>query len=82
MTGAGTNTIVENKHVLNLLFLFNQFKNPFMAQLLIADILAFFLGKHVDTIIIFNIIIFSGFLSFCQETIGHKNSKKRNMRRL
>ncbi len=38
-----------------------------MALLLFADALSFFLGEHVDAIIIFCIIILSGVLSFWQE---------------
>ncbi len=63
----GGNTLVENKHVSDLRLLFNQFKSPFMALLLFADALSFFLGEHLDAIIIFCIIILSGVLSFWQE---------------
>tara|TARA_R110002167_G_scaffold43788_3_gene132132 strand:+ start:1488 stop:4007 length:2520 start_codon:yes stop_codon:yes gene_type:complete len=64
---SGANTTVENKHLSDLRLLINQFGSPFMALLLFADILSFFLGEHVDAIIIFCIIILSGILSFWQE---------------
>tara|TARA_R110000744_G_scaffold119799_1_gene223403 strand:- start:266 stop:547 length:282 start_codon:yes stop_codon:yes gene_type:complete len=41
---ASSNTIAENQHVSDLRLLFNQFKSPFMALLLFADVLSFFRG--------------------------------------
>ncbi|HUH45591.1 MAG TPA: magnesium-translocating P-type ATPase [Arenibacter sp.] len=64
---SGTNTISESRHVSDLHLLFDQFKSPFMALLLFADVLSFYLGEHVDAIIIFCIIVLSGVLSFWQE---------------
>ena len=64
---AGAITLAPNSHVSDFWLLFNQFRSPFMALLLFADILSFFLGEHVDAIIIFCIIILSGVLSFWQE---------------
>lgn len=64
---SNSNVISENKHVSDLRLLLNQFKSPFMALLLFADILSFYLGEQVDAIIILSIILLSGVLSFWQE---------------
>ena len=64
---ASATTLAPNSHLSDFWLLFNQFRSPFMALLLFADILSFFLGEHVDAIIIFCIIILSGVLSFWQE---------------
>lgn len=63
----GKNTISKELFSSDFLLLINQFRSPFMVLLLVADGLSFFLGQHVDAIIIFCIILLSAFLSFWQE---------------
>lgn len=50
-----------------------QFKSPLILLLLLASVLAFILQDRTESIIIFIIILFSGILSFVQET-GAKNA--------
>jgi len=50
-----------------LSLLLSQFKTPFMVLLLASDGLSFFLGEHLDALIILVIILLSALLSFFQE---------------
>ncbi|WP_339657036.1 hypothetical protein [uncultured Maribacter sp.] len=67
MRKATSNTITESQHVSDVRLLFVQVKRPYRSLLLFADVPSYFLGEQVETLIIFSIIILSGFLSLWQK---------------
>ncbi|MHB8086510.1 MAG: cation-translocating P-type ATPase, partial [Dehalococcoidia bacterium] len=67
LTRFGPNSLRPAKRLTSLSLLIGQFKSPITIILLVATVLAFFLGDAVDAAIILVIILASGLLGFWQE---------------
>ncbi len=63
----GANLMKPRRRTDTLTLLLNQFRSPLVLILIIAAILAFFLGDAVNAAIILVIVAFSGILGFWQE---------------
>ena len=65
----GMNTIKETKETSSFVLLLSQFNNPIILILLFATALSVYVGEVTDALIIFTIVVVSGFLSFWQQRI-------------
>jgi len=63
----GRNEITEGKKESVLYIFLNQFKNSFIAILVCAAIIAYFLGEHVDSVVIISMVLMAAVLGFYQE---------------
>jgi len=63
----GPNQLQRKRRTATLSLLLSQFGNPIILILLFAAGLSFYLGDHIDTIIIVTIVLVSGLLGFWQE---------------
>lgn len=72
----GMNTIKETKETSSFVLLLSQFNNPIILILLFATALSVYVGEVTDALIIFTIVVVSGFLSFWQQR-GANNAVKK-----
>lgn len=72
----GENTIKSKKKTGTFRLLMAQFKSPIILILLFATALSMYVGETIDGIIIFSIVLLSGFLGFWQEYGANKAVQK------
>ena len=63
----GANELEEEKRVTKLALLLHQLKSPLIGVLVVASLISFAVGKFVDTMVIFVVIIFNTSIGFFQE---------------
>src|SRR3989344_9660646 len=68
----GENKLKEKKEINTFLLFLNQFKSFLILILIAATIISFFLGKIVDAIVIFLIVLFNATFGFIQEYKAEK----------
>ena len=72
LTQYGENKLKEKKEINTFLLFLNQFKSFLILILIAATIISFFLGKIVDAIVIFLIVLFNATFGFIQEYKAEK----------
>lgn len=77
LASTGYNQIIKKKLLPSAVLIFiNQLKNWLIIILIIASLISFFLGEHIDSIIIISIVFLSVIFGFIQEYKAEKTLEK------
>ncbi|MCX6799155.1 MAG: magnesium-translocating P-type ATPase, partial [Candidatus Diapherotrites archaeon] len=69
---SGQNQVAEKEKRYGWRILVSQFKNPLIIVLIVAAVISFFLGEHIDAVVILAIVLLNSLFGFAQEYRAEK----------